>query len=191
MRGIWCVLLLLIGGILLSTRLSHAHTGLQVDEASTRLLFDSEKAEARLAIRNSSARPVRANIKLELLNVMNRADLSVEREIRLDPGSNIVTLTFDLSPNRYVLWRRLHYQVIALSDPGITTQPVSGIISLSQICPDMFQLNLLKPSFASSGTRYLFRVRAEHPITKKPVEGVTLNAEITFEGVKPPVLRKA
>ena len=187
MRGIWCVSLLLIGGVLLSTRLSQAHNGLQVDETAVRLFFDSEKAEVHLAVRNPSAKSLKVAIKLELLNVMNRADRSVEKEITLDPGSNIVTVTFDLSPNMYVLWRRLRYQVIALPDAGITAPSVSGIISLSQICPDMFQLNLLKPSFAASGTRYLFRVRAEHPVTRKPVEAVRLHAEITFEGGEPTV----
>lgn len=181
MRRVWGVLLLLVSALLLAAQLSEASAALRVDEAATRLLFHAEKAEALLAVQSSLPRPVTARVKLELINELNRTDAKVEREVVLKPGSNTITAEFQLAPSRYVLWRRLRYQVttISASDRGTA----SGAISLSQICPDIFQLNLIKPVITSLGARFHVRVRAEHPVTFRPIEGVSLLAELVFEGL--------
>jgi hypothetical protein len=180
--------LLLVSALLLAAQLSEASAPLRVDEAATRLMFHSDKAEALLAVHNSLPRPVAARVTIDLINELNRSVAKVEREVVLKPGSNTVTAEFQLEPSRYVLWRRLRYQVATI--PASDAGTANGVISLSQICPDIFELNLIKPGITSVGTRYHVRVRAEHPVTFRPIEGVNLLAELVFEGLPSPLSRK-
>jgi hypothetical protein len=181
MRRIWCVLLLLVGAFLLAAQLSEASAALRVDESVTRLLFRSNGAEALLAVHSSLRRPVAARVKLELINGLNRSVAKVEREVVLKPGSNTITAEFQLEPSRYVLWRRLRYQVTTV--PASDAGTASGTISLSQICPDIFQLSFVKPGITAVGARYHVRARAEHPVRLRPIEGVSLSCELVFEGL--------
>ncbi|HLF85335.1 MAG TPA: MG2 domain-containing protein [Blastocatellia bacterium] len=190
MRRVWCVLLLLVSALLLAAQLSEASAAFRVDEAATRLLFHSGKAEALLAVRSSLPRTVTARVKLELVNELNRVVAKVEREVAVNPGSNTIAAEFQLEPSSYVLWRRLRYQVTKVPAKGVEAYTAAGIISLSEVCPDMFQLNLIKPGITSPGARYHVRVRAEHPVSLRPLEGVSLIAELVFEGLPSP-LRKS
>lgn len=185
MRRVWCVLLLLVSALLLAAQLSEASAALRVDEAATRLLFHSGKAEALLAVQSSLHRPVTARVKLELVNELNRIYARVEREVVVKPGSNTITAEFQLEPSRYVLWRRLRYQIATL--PAADGRTASGTISLSQICPDIFQLKLIKSGITSPGGRYHVQVRAEHPVSFLPLKGVSLFAELSFEGLSSPL----
>lgn len=189
MRTVWCVLFLLAAGTLLSARLSEASAGLRVDEAATRLLFQADKAEALFAVQSSLVRPVTARVKLELIDELNRTNAKVEREVVLKPGPNTITAEFQLAPSMYVLWRRLRYQVTTVSTNGVAAHSASGIVSLSQICPDIFQLSLIKPMMTSVGGRYHVRVRAEHPVSLHPLEGVSILAELSFEDTPSPSSR--
>lgn len=185
MRRVWCVLLLLISAVLLAGQLSEASAAFRVDDAAARLLFHSDRAEALLAVRSAMPRPVTARVRLDLIDELNRSIATVEREVLLTPGSNTITAEFQLEPERYVLWRRLRYQVTTI--PASDGRTASGTISLSQICPDFFQLNLIKPAITSVGTRYHVRVRAEHPVSFRPLEGVSLFAELAIGGLAAPL----
>jgi A-macroglobulin complement component/alpha-2-macroglobulin family protein/MG2 domain-containing protein/carboxypeptidase family protein/macroglobulin-like protein/A-macroglobulin receptor len=181
MRRIWCVLLLLVSALLFAAQLSEASAALRIDESATRLLFHSDGAEALLAVHSSLRRPVTARVKLELIDEWNRSVAKVEHEVVLKPGSNIITAEFQLEPSRYVLWRRLRYQVTTV--PASDAGTASGVISLSQICPDIFQLSFVKPGITPAGARCHVRARAEHPVTLRPIEGVSLSCELVFEGL--------
>ncbi len=183
MRRIWCVLLLFVSALLLAAQMSEASAGLRIDEAGTRLLFHSGRAETFLAVHSSLPRPVRARVVLDLIDELNRPFAKVAREVVLKPGSNTIAAEFQLEPSRYVLWRRLRYQVI--TNPPSDSTTASGVISLSQICPDIFQLSLVKPGITAAGARCHIRVRAEHPVTFQPIEGVRLSCELLFENQSP------
>jgi hypothetical protein len=183
MRRIWCVLLLLVSTLLLAAQMSEASAGLRVDEAATRLVFRSGRAETLLAVHSSLPRPVTARVELELINQLNRPVAKVARDVVLKPGSNTIACEFELEPSRFVVWRRLQYQVITNPPSDATT--ASGVISLSQICPDIFQLSFVKPGITAAGARCHIRARAEHPVTLRPIEGVSLFCELVFEELSP------
>ena len=185
MRRAWCVLLLILGGLFLATRLSEANSGVRIDEAATRVLFYSGKAETLLAVQSSLTRPVTARVKLELINELNRTVAKVERDAVLKPGSNTIAAEFQLESSRYVLWRRLRYQLTTI--PAYRGVTARGTISLSQICADIFQLSLIKPAITSPAGRYHVQVRAEHPVSLRPIKGVSLVAELSFDGLPTPL----
>jgi len=180
MRRVCCVFLLLASASLLATRLSQAGSTLSVDETATRLLFRDGKAEMSLAVRSSLSRPVVARVQVELIDELNRAVAKVERGVTLNPGINSVTAEFKLEPTLHVLWRRLRYKV-SPAPFSLAAFESTGVISLSQICPDVFQLSLIKPIMTAIGARYHVRVRAEQPVTLHPIEGVQVTAELVFE----------
>src|SRR5258708_15917753 len=172
MRRIWCVLLLLVSALFPAAQMTEAGAGLRVDEAATRLLFHSDRAEALLAVHSSLPRPVTARGELELIDQLNRPVSKVKPEVGLKPGSNTIAADFQLEPSRYVLWRRLRYQVTAVP-PSDAATASGGVISLSQICTDIFQLSFVKPGITAVGARCHVRVLAEHPVTLRPIEGVS------------------
>src|SRR5689334_15752586 len=183
MRRTWCVLLTIVCALLILTQFSEASALLTVDEASSRLLFVSDHAELDLIVTNAYRKPVSAKIRLEVLNEYNRVEALIDRDEMLNPGINKISVGIPLKPSERVLWRRLRYQINPAST-GIARQVVSGAMSLSQICPDFFRLSMVKPAITTDSTRYLVRVRAEHPITMKPISGVQVKGKLTFEGLQ-------
>src|ERR1041385_5791617 len=170
MRRVCCVFLLLASASLLATRLSQAGSTLSVDETATRLLFRDGKAELSVV----------ARVQVELIDELNRAVAKVERGVTLNPGINSVTAEFKLEPTLHVLWWRLRYKVSPAPFSPAAFES-TGVISLSQICPAVFQLSLIKPIMTAIGARYHVRVRAEQPVTLHPIEGVQVTAELVFE----------
>src|SRR6185369_6033517 len=102
-------------------------------------------------------------------------------------GRNTLTIPIAVSLNgkaatdtRELLWYRLRYSV----SPARTSEfaPVRGVVSLSEITPDIFALRVASSRKAQEGSAFRVRVQAVHPLTSKGVGGVTLNAEMKFDG---------
>ncbi|MBS1811227.1 MAG: carboxypeptidase regulatory-like domain-containing protein [Acidobacteria bacterium] len=162
---------------------------LRLNEKACRLSFEETKTKASLALENTSGRIIAANFKLELRDPQNRVRYRIERDEPIKSGN--VTLNFDLAPveNNALLgandqlWLRLHYVItplkIAEADAALPT--IDGVISASEITPDIFELQVFSPNQANAGSRYQTRVRTAHPITGKPIRDVKISAEATIE----------
>jgi len=174
---------------MVAAQLSEANTGLRVDEGATRLVFHSDQAEISLVVNSSRGEAITARMEFELVDELNRAVTRFVRDVTLRQGSNTVKFEFALERSAYVLWRRLRYQIVANSATDHSRYSTAGTVSLSQVASDLFALKLIKPVAASEGSRCLFRVRAEHPVSMRPVEGVSLRAELAFDGLTPPLSR--
>src|SRR5204863_1895826 len=77
------------------------------------------------------------------------------------------------------LWYRLHYRIATTGSP--ITHTAEGIVSLSEITPDLFELRVAAAEMAHEAMRYQARVQAIHPITRKPAQGVRVDAVLTLE----------
>src|SRR4030095_10124239 len=97
----------------------------------------------------------------------------------LKPGSNTITTELPMTPPKSTLWLRLRYQITTI--PASDARTAKGSVSASQICPDLFQLTLVKPGISALGSPLHVQVRAEHPVTRRPIEGVSLRAELSFD----------
>jgi hypothetical protein len=82
---------------------------------------------------------------------------------------------------RELLWHRLRYDIAAIDSSGKETDSVSGLISLSEITPDIFRLLVSAPQEVGKEAKYSVRARALHPLTGKPVSGVNVEAGMTYE----------
>ncbi len=161
------------------------NVALEMNEKACRLNFGETQVSATLALKNNTSRLVAANIKLELIDQDNRLRYRTEKIEQIKSGASALTLDLtqvelksqDLSDDK--IWWRLRY-VIIFENEDVST-PLEGIISASEITPDIFDLEIFAPDEAEAGTRYQARTRASHPITKKPVNGVKIDATSEIE----------
>jgi hypothetical protein len=83
--------------------------------------------------------------------------------------------------DKELVWYRLRYEITAINPSGKETDPVSGLISLSEITPDIFQLLVSAPQEVGKEAKYTIRARTLHPLTGKPASGVNVEARIAYE----------
>ncbi len=194
MRRSQLFLLLLCLTISLSfcARLTSANVALSIDEAATRMGLRNGHSEVSLAVRNPTNQEYAAHITCELLDTMGRVRASIGRVELIRRGTEIIRLP--LAPPltganeetlQNFLWHRLRYRVVPVA--GAPVGSIEGIISLSEITPDFFELRVSAPPYGREGANYHARVYAAHPISGRAVGGVNLAAEIKFDSDVAPV----
>jgi hypothetical protein len=184
----FCLLLTL----LFALHFSAATLSLRVNEKATRLDTHGAQSAALLAVENSSGAKLAAKITVELLDTKNEVKAKGEARESLAQGKQTVRvpLPFDFdklaSSDRSVFpWYRLRYTV---TPEDSQVDPLKGVISLSEIMTQLFELRLSAPQKVREGTRFGVRVRAEHPFTSLPVAGVELSGRIELDDPEDVVL---
>lgn len=157
-----------------------ADAPLRVNREQSKAAFLSESKDVVLAIENATSRAVRARIRVEILDPQNRLRAHAERDEAIAAGLHLAT--FDLSlkelfaqEREALLWYRLRYRLTTAADS------CTGIISLSEITPDFFELRVAAPFAATAETLYRTHLVAVHPVTAKPVSGVRVSGRIVSE----------
>src|SRR6266404_2346235 len=186
MRRKWLLFSFCLSVLLTLAPLSRAGLTLRVNEAATRVLFEHQSAEVALALENLFGKAVKQHVLIELIDPQNHIRATADRVELIDRGTQTLhlVLPFDISKlpekdRRQLLWYRLHYLISNNQAPlGVTAE---GIISLSEITPDLFEVRVAAAEMAHEAMRYRARVQAIHPITKKPAEGVRIEAILTLE----------
>jgi uncharacterized protein YfaS (alpha-2-macroglobulin family) len=185
-------LLLFVVVCLLAVRINAARVSPDIDETDIKLLFDDKQTAAVLSIENNTGRALDASVQVELLtpkdDVFTRSVLSET----LRAGANTLhvplAIRFGVMPNseqREFLFYRLRYRIApqAATTPGApaASEAVEGIVSLSEITPDIFELNVVAPRKLREGAHYRVRVRAVHPLTARGTKDVRVEGEIDFD----------
>ncbi len=182
----WLLSLLCLSVLFLSlVQLTTANGELRVNEANSRVLLQSDPVGVLLVVENSSREPFKAKVELELLTPTDRVIARSNTLQAIAPGSQTLRLNlpFSISSLQYkehsqLPWHRLRYR---LSNEGSPDAITEGIISLSQMTPDLFELQVAASDVAREGTLYHTRIRAVHPITNKPAANIPVKAEIKFD----------
>jgi A-macroglobulin TED domain/Alpha-2-macroglobulin family/MG2 domain/Carboxypeptidase regulatory-like domain/A-macroglobulin receptor binding domain/Alpha-2-macroglobulin bait region domain/Macroglobulin domain MG3 len=173
-----CVLIALLAP------LTRARGELKVNEARTRFLIEKEPAEVLLAVENSTGESLNARVELEIRDPQDRVISQVRQAQSIGTGNQTLSLNLPLyfsklkAEDRRFLWHRLHYRV---SKEGQTDSITEGIISLSEITPDLFELRVAATEMAREGSRYKARVIASHPVTQKPAANVRIDGELALQ----------
>lgn len=165
--------------------LSAADAKLRLNESATRFRLKQAGAEVLLAVENSQSATVTARVRLELLDEKDQLQATAVQDFSLASGSSASAIpliktdqqSFD---NNALLWYRLRYHLNTLDQSGRGTESLSGIISLSEIMPDIFALRVTAPQEVGTEPRYLLRVRTLHPLTGNPVSNVKVQAEMSY-----------
>src|SRR5215208_1030960 len=177
----WLLSLLCLSVLFLSmVQLTRAGGELRVNEALTRILLQKEPAEVILAVENSSGQIVNARVEVELLDPANRAISQISGVRAVGIGSQLLKLSLPVSlsslkerDRRELLWRRLRYRLSEDTAPAVTL--TEGIVSLSEIAPDLFEIRVATSEVVREGGRYHARVQAYHPTTRQPAADVQID----------------
>jgi hypothetical protein len=172
-------------GFLSLVQLTHADGDLHVNESRTRFLLHTDSIEVQLAVENTTGETRNGSVRLELLDKKDTVLSETFETQPVAPGNQ--TLRFKMPPvtanltkfeRRELLWYRLRYRFVDVVRSSMSIK--SGIISLSEIMPDLFEIRVATSEILREGGRYRARVLATHPFTKKPTAGVQIKGEITF-----------
>ncbi|HKC65179.1 MAG TPA: MG2 domain-containing protein, partial [Pyrinomonadaceae bacterium] len=186
-RRRWVIVLFSIFSVsLLLSQLSKASTTLRVNEANIKVLLEEKQTSVSLAFENPTGHSFPAHVRLEVLDPEGKVIAIAESDATIGKGAGAIVMpiplqltTLSASDRNEVLWYRLRYQVTPLTQDG--GQKIEGIVSLSEITPDIFQINVVAPKNAREGTRYRAQVRAVHPITSRAVKNVRVEASMKFD----------
>ncbi len=166
----------------------------RVNEHATILKLEDDRTAVALALENLLGQTLSVRIEVELLDTQNRAFSRVDRVEELPAGSSVRQFGLAASWNRMsdssrreFIWYRLRYRVTPQLPEPITSS--EGVISLSEITPELFILQVTAPEYLSAGGTTRVQVRAVHPASAKPIRDVKLTGILSFEDERttPPV----
>src|SRR5258708_21560374 len=182
----WLLFSFCLSVLLTLAPLSRANLTLRVNESAIRVLFEDQDTRVLLAVENSLGRRVSAHLKLELIDTDGTVRAAAERDDQIKPGANFIAAPIGLwlsgkaaTDTRELLWYRLRYRIT--SPAPAEFDQLTGLISLSEITPDIFGLSVATPGKAQEGSAYRSRVQPAHAMTLRPVAVVTIDAEIKLD----------
>lgn len=165
-----------------------AQTSVRVIESKARIQFRSDSTLVILPLENQTGEPIASGVHLELIDPSGVVQAQSDRNISVPLGST--SLNFDLPPvagqneklNRSkLLWYRLRYAIKATPSTQSKPTVAAGILSVGEATPDIFELHVAGAAFVREGGHYAARVRAIHPVTGRPVAGVSVQASLDLD----------
>jgi hypothetical protein len=184
----WLLSLLCLAVLFLSlVQFTRARDEIRVNESSSRIILGKAPAEVLLSVENPSTADVTANVQLELLDPRNKSIATTSQVQPIARGSQTLRLSLPFAfssagekERTQLLWYRLHYRLSPQESPAETL--AGGIISVSEMTPDVFELLVSAAQMVREGNRYRARVQAAHPITHRAVPNVRVDAQVTLDG---------
>lgn len=146
-----------------------------VVENESSILLNEKTADVSLVVDNPNKNSAH-KITLELLdaNDIVRSQTAGSQQLKLGKETYKLQLPINdlLEKNQAdISWFRLRYQI------GDTR----GIISLSQIVKDIFEIRVIATGDIMTGMTYRNRIRATSPFTNQPIQGVKVIASLNLE----------
>ena len=172
---------LLIAGLLclFSAAETAAQMYLKISETEIKAVFTGTQLQVDLPFENP-ARVSAANVRLEILDAEDKilAESVTLQNIRNRRAVVRISLVFNQKQDaENLLWKRLRYTVAPENSPAA----LSGIVSLSEIMPEIFELQISAPENVFAGTNLRAHVLAVHPLTKKPIKNVEISGAVELE----------
>ena len=184
--------LLVLSFLLVSLCLAQASSAtggsLRVNESITRFLLEDSVTKVSLAVENPSSNKIKARIRLELIDPRGqvRASNEVDENLKSGQSATVISLPLNLSAmtdaeRGEMFWYRMTYRVMPAGAERARFSPAEGVVSLSEITPDMFELHVATAGRVLEGSTLRAQVRATHPTSLKPMKGVSVEGEIDFD----------
>ena len=178
----WC---LLIVSLLFLPSAKAQDNPSPISVVQSKMRFDFEPlVQFVLPLSNSSGKPFKGNVKLELLDSEDKVLSSGNSEISIDPGNflnNLVVGESGLptkSPSELATYR-LKYTVAPVGDSAFA--PFEGIVQLGRIMTNPYQIRTSSLGQVRPGTKYPVRVRIENPYTAHPYAGIEVVASLKLQ----------
>ena len=169
---------------------SQPPSSIRVEESSARLALADKSCRVSLPVGNTSGRAERARVTFELLDPKDKIVSRFSADAALKRGESRVEGTLALpdfsrggAARRELLWYRVRYRV-APEPRSSSFNEQAGVVSLSEIARDLFELRVAASSRVHEGQLLRARVRALHPLTERAVPGVGVSGEVSFDDAK-------
>ena len=156
-----------------------AQSFLKVNEAETQSFFSQNRLQTNLAIENSAAN-FPARVRLEILDADDKILAQKETGEIVKRGRQFLQIPLEFAQKQDandLLWCRLRYEI----QPENSAESTRGIVSLSEIMPEIFELQILTSDKVFAGMRLRAHVIAVHPLTKKPIKNVNILGELKLD----------
>ncbi|HEY8563502.1 MAG TPA: MG2 domain-containing protein [Pyrinomonadaceae bacterium] len=173
----------LIRVVLLGLLLAAAANGqvfLKVDASETKATFENDRLHTKLVVESSANSALPARVKLEVLDADDQVLAASETGHKLARGKQSLAIPVAFNAGAKpdeLLWKRLRYTV-SVENSGAF---VSNIVSLSEIMPEVFELQISAPENIYAGMNLRAHVLALHPFTRKPIGNVAVGGEVEVE----------
>jgi hypothetical protein len=153
---------------------SAAAVGQTVVEAESTAAFDEKSFTFSIVVDNGGTAAA-VPMRFELLDTAGDVVASRSDSVRLAPGRNSVPVRLPVDaakrPAQHdIAWYRLRYKIGS----------AEGIVSLSQLLRDLFELRITATDNLISGMNYRVRVRATNPFSGLPAAGVEVDARVSL-----------
>ena len=146
-----------------------------VSEAESRIVFGEKTAELTLLIDNEG-KTGNTKVGLELLDAASSVRASAAPVVKLKSGKHAYKFSIAIGEllktvGDDIAWFRLRYK---LAESG-------GLISLSELLKDDFEMRVAAFQRVIPGQTFRTRVRALHPLTKQPIKRVVVEGKLELE----------
>jgi hypothetical protein len=172
---------------LVAAHLSSASSTLRLDESRIKVSFDDKQTRVSLEVENGTGHDFPARVEVALLDPHDKVRAAAGVDVRVRRGANSYDVPFKLpyaelleAERKQFPWYRLRYRV-APSAPSDSPPAVEGIVSISEVAPDLFELRVVTSQKARAGSTFRARVRTANPVTQRLVKGVAVEASLTFD----------
>lgn len=190
------ILLGLVVCLLFAVHPSGAGSALRLDESKIRVSLEEAQTRVSLEVESGGPRSFNARFTLALLDPRDKVRAEASTDVSVRPGKNSLSLPIKLHYSELLEaertqfpWFRLRYRVAPEGDASVAA--AEGVVSLSEVTPDLFELRVLAPRKASAGSQLRTRVRTFNPVTGRAVKGVEVSGELKFDTGDEPTVVKA
>jgi hypothetical protein len=155
----------------------HGLAQVSVVEPATRAVLVDGHTTISLAVENRAPKALDVRIRLQWLDPEGKVERETLHSASLPPGASAVSIAHPLPAECDPLVERLDYDVYADARNYTAFAPTEGVLSFPNIADYAFTFGVLTAGIPRAGQPFEVRVLTEHPITGRPVEGVTVKAE--------------
>jgi hypothetical protein len=175
---------------------SGATSTLRLDESRIKVSLEEAQTRVSLEVESDDAHAFDARVTIALLDPRDKVRSEGASDVSVRRGRNSFSVPLKLPYSELVEaerkefpWYRLRCRV-APKD-GATVGVVEGVVSLSEVTPDLFELRVVTSRSARAGTDVRARVRTVNPVTGRAVKGAAVAGELKFDGDDAPEVSKS
>ncbi|MBK8810662.1 MAG: carboxypeptidase regulatory-like domain-containing protein [Acidobacteria bacterium] len=149
---------------------------IKINESSIAAVTETGRMTVTLPVESGAAGDAR--VKVELLDSTDKILDQTNSLYKLKSGTNKIEAALRIDADATVnelIWQRVRYSI---SQGGTS---LDGIVSVSEIVPELFTLRIANIEEIHAGARFPVRINSYHPITNKAVGDVDVTAELEIE----------
>jgi hypothetical protein len=175
---------------------SGATSTLRLDESRIRVSLERAQTSVSLEVESGESRTFGARVSVTLVDPRDKVRAEAAADVSVRAGKNSFSVPLKLpyselleAERKEFPWYRLRYRVAP--EGGAAVAAIEGVVSLSEVTPDLFELRVITSQKARAGSQLRARVRTVNPVSGRAVKGVAVAGELKFDDGSDPVVLKA